>query len=236
MIRYRVETFWSSDHLSTRDDQRYADSSLRVLREPYVGRGKLEVLPKVVARDLEDIALLYTPGVGYAVKEILAREGALGELTGRDNTIAVVTDGSAVLGLGRAGPRAALPVMEDYPNQCNNVLAFPGLMRGALDCGALRVDHDACLAAARAIAGDVPESELRPDNILPTPLSSTLYPAVSEAVAQDLVARNLARRHPPPGAVAAHTGELRTLVAERQAFVAARTPKYQTHGVHGRRR
>ena len=431
--------------MSDKDDLRYAEASLRVLREPYVGHGKLEVLPKVVVRDLDDIALLYTPGVGYAVREILARPEALGELTGRDNTIAVVSDGTAVLGLGRAGPRAALPVMEgkasmfkllvgidaiplcldvkspeqlvdilaaaepsfggynledvaaphcfevmeqapkrlsvpiihddqygtatvivaalmnafkllgrdaaqqrvvvcgdgaagtatsrllqafgigdvlcvglsgiihrgeryadshrqwladqtnregrkgdlaaamrgadvfvglsvaglvkpdmvrtmnakpvvlslanpvpeimpedslaggaaivgsgrfDYPNQCNNVLAFPGLMRGALDCGALRIDHDACLAAARAIAADVPEAGLRPDNILPTPLSDTLYPAVSEAVARDLVGRKLARREPALGAVAEHTRKLRALVAERQAFVAARTPRH----------
>ena len=427
------------------DRERYGEAALRVLREPYVGHGKLEVLPKVVARNLDDIALLYTPGVGYAVQEILARPEALGELTGRDNTIAVVSDGTAVLGLGRAGARAALPVMEgkasmfkllvgidavplcldvgnpgelvdilvaaqpsfggynledvaaphcfevmeqaskrlsvpiihddqygtatvviaalinafellgrkpgdqrvvvcgdgaagtatarllhdygigdilsvglsgiihrhgsytdphriwlaehtnrdartgdlaaamrgadvfvglsvgnllnsddvrsmsagpvvlslanpvpeimpgqsiaggaavagsgrfDHPNQCNNVLAFPGLMRGALDADALVVDHDACLAAARAIAADVPRTELRCDNVLPTPLSETLYPAVSEAVAQSLVTRGLARKRPAPGVVAEHTRSLRALVAERQAFVAARTPRY----------
>ncbi len=414
------------------------EEALRILREPYVGRGKLEVLPKVVARDLDDVALLYTPGVGWAVKEVLARPESLSELTGRDNTIAVVTDGTAVLGLGRAGPYAALPVMEgkasmfkllvgidavplcvkadsaeallafleaaeptfggfnledvaaphcfevmdkaqerlgvpiihddqygtatvviaalanawkvlgreareqrvvvcgdgaagtatarlllafgvgdvnvvglsglitrnrsypdphrawlaahtnvearegsladamrgadafvglsvanlvsaemvrtmrpgpavlslanpvpeimpeeaaaggaavigtgrfDYPNQCNNVLAFPGLMRGALDAKALRIDHETCLAAARAIAADVPEAALAPENILPTPLSGTLYPAVAEAVAQSLVARGLAREQPAPGEVAANTERLRRVVAERQVFL-----------------
>lgn len=414
------------------------EEALRILREPYVGRGKLEVLPKVVVRDLDDIALLYTPGVGWAVKEVLARPEALSELTGRENTIAVVSDGTAVLGLGRAGPYAALPVMEgkaamfkllvgidavplcvkaedaeallgfleaaepsfggynledvaaphcfevmemaesrlsvpiihddqygtaavviaalanawkllgrdpknqrvvvcgdgaagtattrlllafgagdvnvvglsglitrrrsyrephrewlaantnrearqgsladalrgadafvgvsvanlvtvgmvramrekpvvlslanpvpeimpeeaaaggaavigtgrfDYPNQCNNVLAFPGLMRGALDVKAKRIDHDACLAAARAIAADVPDAALRLDNILPTPLSATLYQTVAEAVAQSLAARGLARHAPAPGEVAANTGRLRRIVAERQAFL-----------------
>ena len=108
----RPEHTLSGDGRAVSESHRYAEASLRVLREPYVGRGKLEVLPKVVVRNLDDIAILYTPGVAYAVQEILARPEALGELTGRDNTIAVVTDGTAVLGLGRAGPRAALPVME----------------------------------------------------------------------------------------------------------------------------
>ena len=427
------------------DRARYAEASLRVLRAPYVGHGKLEVLPKVVARNLDDIALLYTPGVGYAVNEIVARPEALGELTGRDNTIAVVSDGTAVLGLGRVGPRAALPVMEgkasmfkllvgidavplcldirspehlvdilvaaeptfggynlediaaphcfevmeraearlsvplihddqygtatvviaalinafkllgrdpatqrivvcgdgaagtatarllgsfgvgdilsvglqgiihrggaysdphrqwladhtnrdartgdlatamrgadvfvglsvanlvtpdmvrtmnphpvvlslanpipeimprqsleggasivgsgrfDHPNQCNNVLAFPGLMRGALDAGALRIDHSTCLVAARAIAADIADADLRPDSILPTPLSETLYPAVAEAVAQDLVERHLARKRPLAGEVAEQTRALRAMVALRQAFIAERAPAY----------
>ena len=59
--------------------------------------------------------------------------------------------GAAIVGSGRF----------DHPNQCNNVLAFPGLMRGALDAGALRLDHTTCLAAARAIAADVTSQELR---------------------------------------------------------------------------
>ena len=56
--------------------------------------------------------MLYTPGVAFSVQEIIARPEALHELSIKDNTIGVVTDGTAVLGLGRAGPYAAVPVME----------------------------------------------------------------------------------------------------------------------------
>ena len=74
--------------------------------------GKLEVLPKFNVNRLDDIATLYTPGVAYSVQEIIANPEALHELSIKDNTIGVVTDGTAVLGLGRAGPYAAVPVME----------------------------------------------------------------------------------------------------------------------------
>lgn len=418
--------------------ERERAAALDIVRNVYIGQGKIEVLPKFRVRSMEDIAALYTPGVGYLVKEILERESALGELTWRDNAIAVVSDGTAVLGLGRAGPRAALPVMEgkasmfkllvgidavplclnvtsadalvdvlsaaeptfggynledvaspvcfevmkkaearlgvpiihddqygtatvvaaglmnawkllgrdasaervvvcgdgaagtatvdmllalgvvdicvvglkgiithqnsldsphrqwiaantnpenrsgnladamkgattfvgvsvggivsaemvkmmnrrpvvfsmanpvpeimpeesfaagaaivatgrfDYPNQCNNVLAFPGLMRGALDTKAKRVPRDVCLSAARTIAGDIADCDLRPDNILPTPMSATLYPAVAEATAQKVVAMGLARVTQPPGAVAERTRRLREMVAKRQEFL-----------------
>ena len=92
--------------------ERERAAALAIVRGVYVGHGKIEVLPKFQVRSLDDVAALYTPGVGYLVKEILERPEALGELTWRDNAVAVVSDGSAVLGLGRAGPRAALPVME----------------------------------------------------------------------------------------------------------------------------
>lgn len=409
-------------------------AALDLMRE--IGAGKVEVLPRFRVRSLDDIAALYTPGVGYLVQEVLARPEALGELTGRDNAVAVVSDGTAVLGLGRAGPKAALPVMEgkasmfkllvgidayplcvdtkspealvellaalqpsfggfnledvaapscfevmklaearlevpiihddqygtatviaaglmnawkllgreastqrvvvcgdgaagtatvtllqamgvgditvvglsgilargqaypdahrqwiadntnrlglkggladamrgadafvglsvggivsipmvqsmnalpvvfslanpvpeimpddslvagaavaasgrfDFPNQCNNVLAFPGLLRAALDTKAVRVPPSVCLAAARAIAGDVPEAELAADRILPSPMSETLYPSVAEATARALVDEGLARRTPALGAVAQRTRDLRHAVALRQA-------------------
>ena len=409
-------------------------AALGLMRE--IGAGKVEVLPRFRVRSLDDVAALYTPGVGYLVQEVLARPEALGELTGRDNAVAVVSDGTAVLGLGRAGPKAALPVMEgkasmfkllvgidayplcvdtrgpealvellaalqpsfggfnledvaapecfevmrqaearlevpiihddqygtatviaaglfnawkllgreagkqrvvvcgdgaagtatvtllqamgvgditvvglggivsrkvahrdphrqwiadttnrsgleggladamrgadafvglsvggivsvdmvrsmnpapvvfslanpvpeimpgdsiaagaaiaasgrfDFPNQCNNVLAFPGLLRGALDTKAKRIPPEVCLAAARAIAADVPDAELAADRILPSPLSGTLYPAVAEATAQAVVAAGLARKACAPGFVAQRTRELREAVSRRQA-------------------
>ena len=410
------------------------DAAFRILERAYIGAGKLEVLPKVFPHDLMDVAALYTPGVGYLVKAILDRDEALGELTGRNNSVAVVSDGTAVLGFGAVGPRAALPVMEgkasmfkllvgidatplcvstkgtaelvtilkqleptfggfnledvaspncfsvmeqatrelkvpiihddqygtatvviagltnalkvmgreagkqtvvvcgdgaagtattrlllasgfgdvrvvglqgvlvngvhyqdehkntlarltnksgvrgglehamrgadifvglsaggivnadhirsmnknpivfsmanpipeimpeearaggaaivatgrfDYPNQCNNVLAFPGLMRGALDTAAIEVSEAVCLVAAMAIAGDLSDEQLSSDSILPTPLSDTLYPRVSEAVAMAIIEQGLARRFPAKGEVLEKTKKYRRAVTWR---------------------
>ena len=74
--------------------------------------GKIETVPKVPVRSLHDFSLWYSPGVA-AVSRALHQDPDLSfELTGRWNTVAIVTDGSRVLGLGDIGPVAALPVME----------------------------------------------------------------------------------------------------------------------------
>ena len=75
-------------------------------------QGKIETVPKVPVRSLADFALWYTPGVAAVSKAIEAEPDRSFDLTGRWNTVAIVTDGSRVLGLGDIGPRAALPVME----------------------------------------------------------------------------------------------------------------------------
>lgn len=75
-------------------------------------RGKIRIESKVPIQDRRDLSLVYTPGVG-AVSSAIAADPALAwQLTGRGNTVAVISDGSAVLGLGDIGPAAALPVME----------------------------------------------------------------------------------------------------------------------------
>ncbi len=75
-------------------------------------QGKIETVPKVPVRSLEDFALWYTPGVAAVSRTIQADADRAFDLTGRWNTVAIVTDGSRVLGLGDIGPQAALPVME----------------------------------------------------------------------------------------------------------------------------
>ncbi len=74
--------------------------------------GKIETVPKVPVRSLADFSVWYTPGIARVSLEIARRPEAAFDLTGRWNTIAIVTDGSRVLGLGDIGPQAALPVME----------------------------------------------------------------------------------------------------------------------------
>ncbi|HEY7540970.1 MAG TPA: NADP-dependent malic enzyme [Methylomirabilota bacterium] len=75
-------------------------------------RGKMQTLPKCPVRGFEDFAVWYSPGVAAPASAIAADPDAVWVHTNRGNTIAIVTDGSRVLGLGDIGPAAALPVME----------------------------------------------------------------------------------------------------------------------------
>ena len=90
----------------------------------------------------------------------------------------------AVLATGRS----------DYPNQVNNVLAFPGLFRGALDCRARRITQSMNLAAAKAIANLVSEDELNAENIIPSVFDRRVSPAVAKAVAAEAKACGVARK------------------------------------------
>ena len=87
----------------------YAKESLRLHGE---WKGKIEVIATVPAGNKEELSLAYTPGVAQPCLEIQADPAKSYTLTGRGNTVAVVTDGTAVLGLGDIGPLAAMPVME----------------------------------------------------------------------------------------------------------------------------
>jgi len=88
------------------------DSSKKALVYSKFYGGKVEVAPKVPVRSLDDFAIWYTPGVAAVSKAIEADPELSFDYTGRWNTVAVVTDGSRVLGLGNIGPEGALPVME----------------------------------------------------------------------------------------------------------------------------
>ena len=87
----------------------YAKESLRLHGE---WQGKIEVVSRVSVSSKDDLSLAYTPGVAQPCLEIQKDPGKSYELTRRHNLCAVITDGSAVLGLGDIGPEAAMPVME----------------------------------------------------------------------------------------------------------------------------
>ena len=82
----------------------------------------------------------------------------------------------------------------DYPNQINNVLAFPGVFKGALDVRAHTINEEMKLAAAQAIASVIPEDELHADYIIPSVFNRRVAPAVADAVSEAAVASGVARR------------------------------------------
>ncbi len=87
----------------------YAKESLRLHAQ---WQGKLDIQPKMQITNRDDLSLAYTPGVAAPCLEIQKDPQKSYTLTGRGNTVAVITDGTAVLGLGDIGPEAGMPVME----------------------------------------------------------------------------------------------------------------------------
>ncbi len=82
----------------------------------------------------------------------------------------------------------------DYPNQINNVLAFPGVIRGAIDCRAAAITTDMFLAAGKAIASLIPDTEVSASNIMPSVFDERVAPAVSAAVQEVARAAGIARK------------------------------------------
>ena len=83
-----------------------------------------------------------------------------------------------------AGARIVATGRSDYPNQINNVLAFPGIFRGTFDVRASDINEPMKVAAAKALAGLISDEELREDYIIPAPFDPRVGPAVAQAVAQ----------------------------------------------------
>lgn len=102
--------------------------------------------------------------------------------------------GAVVVGSGRS----------DFANQVNNVLAFPGVFRGALDARATQINEEMKLAAVYAIAGIISQDELRPDCIIPDVLDKRVAPAVAEAVAAAARRTGVARDMVSAHAISAH--------------------------------
>lgn len=122
----------------------------------FVGVSAPGIVTKEMAQEMNDGAIMFA--MANPVPEImpdLAREA-----------------GVRVIGTGRS----------DFPNQVNNVLVFPGIFKGALEGGAKRITDEMKLAAAKALAGLVPDSELNEENILPPAFDPRCAEVVSKAV------------------------------------------------------
>ncbi|HLR08391.1 MAG TPA: malic enzyme-like NAD(P)-binding protein [Bacillota bacterium] len=106
--------------------------------------------------------------------------------------------GTKVIGTGRS----------DFPNQVNNVLAFPGIFRGALDVRATRINEKMKIAAAEAIASLIGDDELHEDYVIPAPFDERVAPSVAANVAQAAMESGVARIHVSPEDVADKTRRL----------------------------
>lgn len=106
--------------------------------------------------------------------------------------------GAKVVGTGRS----------DFPNQVNNVLAFPGIFRGALDAHATHINEEMKVAAVHAIAQLISEDELSPDYVIPAPFDPRVAPEVAAAVAKAAIETGVARKRVDPEAVKEKTRTL----------------------------
>lgn len=109
--------------------------------------------------------------------------------------------GAIIVGTGRS----------DFPNQVNNVLAFPGIFRGALDVRATTINEEMKKAAAEAIAALIADSELTADYVIPSPFDPRVAPAVAVAVAKAAMETNVARIQVDPEQVRLKTMRLTTI-------------------------
>ena len=123
------------------------DYGAEAIKRHRASRGKVSMASKMAVETLEDLSIAYTPGVGTVCMAIAEDRAESFQLTNRGNTVAVVTDGSAVLGLGNIGAEAAMPVME------GKAILFKGLA----DVDAIPIclgtqDTDAIIETVRALA------------------------------------------------------------------------------------
>lgn len=106
--------------------------------------------------------------------------------------------GAKVVGTGRS----------DFPNQVNNVLAFPGIFRGALDARATHINEKMKVAAVQAIAGLIQEHEINEDYVIPAPFDERVAPAVAAAVAKAAMETGVARINVDPEEIKEKTRKL----------------------------
>ncbi len=184
----------------------------------------------IVVCDIDGVVYAGRPGLDPALEALAERTNPAGErgtandvLAGADVLVGVSRPGAvskeAVLTMApepivfaMANPDPEVRVEEvgdsvaimatgrsDYPNQINNVLAFPGVFRGALDVRASAINEEMKLAAARAIASVVPNDQLHAEYIIPSVFNREVVSAVAPAVARAAESSGVARRAAPEG-------------------------------------
>jgi malate dehydrogenase (oxaloacetate-decarboxylating) len=115
-----------------------------------------------------------------------------------------------------AGVRIIATGRSDYPNQVNNVLAFPGIFRGALDVRSTDINDDMKLAAAYAIAELVPDNDISDDFIIPRPFDLRIAPNVARKVAEAAIKTKVARINIDPAEIQRNAAEMIKAVKERK--------------------
>jgi len=146
-------------------------------------------------------------GPGLVTKEMVAsmNQGAI--IMAMANPTPEIMPGDAIA----AGAVVVCTGRSDFPNQVNNVLAFPGIFRGALDVEATDINEEMKIAAAYAIADQVKDSELTPDNVIPKAFNPNVGPAVAAAVAKAAMESGVAKKHVDPEEVAANCRRMYTI-------------------------
>lgn len=158
------------------------------VRKELIKRTNPENITGGLAEAVEDADLFIGLSVGNILKAEMVKKMkadplifAMANPTPEIKPELALEAGAAVIATGRS----------DYPNQINNVLAFPGIFRGALDLRAVEISEDMKIAAAEAIAALVGD-KLKSDYIIPDPFDQRVVPAVAFAVAKSAVENNLA--------------------------------------------
>jgi malate dehydrogenase (oxaloacetate-decarboxylating) len=132
--------------------------------------------------------------IGLSVANLLGVEDL--QTMAADRVVFAMANPEPEIAPEKAGPycRVMATGRSDYPNQVNNLLAFPGMFRGALDVRARVINEEMKLAAAHAIAGIIPEDHLTEDYIVPSVFDRRVVRAVARAVGQAAAATGVARR------------------------------------------
>jgi malate dehydrogenase (oxaloacetate-decarboxylating) len=158
----------------------YADGSMNAVKRWYAESTNPDALTGAPAAALEGADLFIgLSGARIFPAEELRRMNA-------DAMVFAMANPTPEVSPEEAAPYARIVATgrSDYPNQINNVLCFPGIFRGALDVRARAITEEMKMAAARAIARIIPESELREDYIVPSVFNRDVSPAVAAAVAE----------------------------------------------------